>query len=140
MTSSLRTRAALTQLAMACLFSTGAAVGVSAQALTHDTTTAATASRDLPLTDAQRRTYVGRYKTELPSGNAVTLRIFEERGALKLWASEPDESRRLLYQGDNKFLAENTPGFALEFVLVNGLATTITIRKEDGNLVANRIP
>ena len=65
-------------------------------------------------------------------------RIFEENGALRLWVSNPDESRRLLYQGDNVFLLENTPAFVLTFV-VNDAAMKFTVRKPEGELVAVRI-
>jgi len=95
--------------------------------------------KDLPLTPEQRQIYVGNYVTELPGGEKVTLRILAENGALKLWASNPGEARRLLYQGDNLFLVENAPGFVITFVVVHNFAMTFKVRKPEGDLVAARV-
>jgi hypothetical protein len=95
--------------------------------------------KDLPLTTERREIYVGKYATELPGGEKVTLRIITENGALKLWASNPGETRRLVYQGDNVFLVENTPGFVITFVVVHDLAMTFKVRKPEGELVAVRV-
>ena len=95
--------------------------------------------KDLPLTTEQRAIYVGNYAIELPGGEKVTLRIITENGALNLWASNPGETRRLLYQGDNVFLIENAPGFVITFVVVHNFATTFKVRKPEGDLVAVRI-
>jgi hypothetical protein len=95
--------------------------------------------KDLSLSPEQRKTYVGTYATQLPGGENVTLRILEGNGALRLWASNPDESRRLFYQGENIFLVENAPGFVLTFVVVRNTAMTIKVHKPEGDLVAMRV-
>ncbi|CAN5894517.1 hypothetical protein BH11GEM1_BH11GEM1_31710 [soil metagenome] len=110
-----------------------------AQAPARDATRSTLEGKDLPLTAVQRQSYVGRYETELPGGEKVTMRIFEENGALRLWVSNPDESRRLFYQGDNVFLLENAPAFVLTFNVVNDAAVKFTVRKPEGELVAVRI-
>ena len=67
--------------------------------------------------------------SELPGGDKVSMRIVDENGALRLWVSSPDESRRLLYQGDNVFLLENAPGFVFTFVVVHDAVVKFTVRK-----------
>jgi hypothetical protein len=75
----------------------------------------------------------------IQNGEKIALRVFEENGVLRLWVSNPGESRRLIYQGDNVFLLENTPGFVLKFVLVHELAMKFTVHKPEGDLLAVRI-
>jgi hypothetical protein len=117
----------------------GLPTGVSAQVQGQDRACNCAAAKDLSLTAEQRQAYIGTYSTELPAGERVTVRIFEEKGALRLRSSDADESRRLVYQGDNVFLAENTPGFMFTFVVVNNRATTFTMHREDGDLTAVRV-
>jgi hypothetical protein len=113
----------------------------SAQAPARDTTIAKVEVKDLPLTAIQRQRYIGKYETELPESNGekVALRVFEENGVLRLWVGNPNESRRLIYQGDNVFLLENTPGFVLTFVVVHDVAMKFTVHKPEGDLLAVRI-
>ncbi len=99
-----------------------------------------TAAKDLPLTAEQRQVYVGVYTTELPNGVKGTVRIFEERGALRLRPSDEDDARRLLYQGNHIFMAEKTPDFVLTFTVVNNRAMTFRVRKEDGEITGVRVP
>lgn len=139
MTRRPRTFGLLVRSSIACLFASGISFPAWAQVQGRDTTAASVAAKDLPLTPAQRQVYTGTYRTELPGGEKVTLRIFEEHGSLKLWASEPDESRRLFHQGDNSFLMENAPGFVLTFLVVHDVAMKLTIRKPEGDLVAIRV-
>jgi hypothetical protein len=112
-----------------------------AQAEAHDNTIAKVEGKDLPLTAIQRQSYIGKYETELPNSNGekVALQVFEENGVLRLWVGNPNESRRLIYQGDNVFLLENTPGFVLTFVLVHDVAMKFTVHKPEGDLLAVRI-
>ena len=56
-----------------------------AQAPARDATRGTLEGKALPLTGAQRQGYGGRYETELPGGEKVAMRIFEENGALRLW-------------------------------------------------------
>jgi hypothetical protein len=121
--------------------SIGLPVRSSAQAPARDTTIPSGEGRDLPLTAMQRQSYIGKYEAELPNSNGekVALRVFEENGVLRLWVSNPGESRRLIYQGDNVFALENTPGFVLTFVLVHELAMKFTVHKPEGDLLAVRI-
>jgi hypothetical protein len=126
--------------AFVCLLASTLPAGALAQGQGRQPTRDSAAVKDLPLTPAQRERYIGRYATELPGGEKVTLRIFEENGALRLWASSnPDEPRRLFYQGDNGFLMENAPGFVLTFVLLRDYAIKFTLHKPEGDLQALRI-
>ena len=125
--------------ALLCLLLSGLSAQASAQRQDRDTTAANAAPKDLPLTPGQRQRYIGTYATELPGGEKVALRILEEDGSLKLWASAPDESRRLYYQGDDVFLMENAPGFVIAFVLLHDVAMKFTVRKPEGELIAIRI-
>ncbi|HJP60850.1 MAG TPA: hypothetical protein VJ865_12660 [Gemmatimonadaceae bacterium] len=113
----------------------------SAQAAPLESTIASAEAKDLPLTAIQRQRYIGKYETELPESNGekIALRVFEENGVLRLWVGNPNESRRLIYQGDNIFLLENTPGFVLTFVLVHDVAMKFTVHKPEGDLLAVRI-
>lgn len=104
----------------------------------QDTTRAGAVVKDLPLTAAQRQSYAGSYTVNAPWG-LVSVRVFEERGVLKLSASDhPDEARRLLYQGDNVFVGENAPGFVFTFVMEGGRATGFKQHREDGTIVGVR--
>lgn len=96
------------------------------------------AAKDLPLTAPERGRYVGSYASELPGGVRITLRVYEENGALRLSVSEPEMSMRLLYQGDHVFLLENAP-FVLTFYLVNDVAMKFKVHKPEGDLMAVRI-
>ena len=127
------------RLAVACLLVAGVSARASAQVQPNDTALTHGVKKDRPLSAAERQIYAGTYRTELPGGVSVSLRIFDEGGSLKLWASEPDESRRMLYQGDNTFLVENTPGFVLSFDVLHDVAMKFTVRKPEGDLVAFRV-
>jgi hypothetical protein len=110
-----------------------------AEAADHATTVSqAAAARDLSLTATERQRYVGTYASELPGGVRITLRVYEENGALQLWVSEPDMSMRLFHQGDNVFLLENAP-FVLTFYVANDVAMKIKVHKPEGDLMAVRI-
>ena len=106
----------------------------------QDTPRADAALKDRPLTAAQRQSYVGSYTANMPQGGQVSVRVFEENGVLKMWVADPNEARRLLHQGDNVFVLENTPDFVLTFVMQGGRATGFNVRKEDGTIVALRNP
>lgn len=110
-----------------------------AQAQQHrDTTQAADTVKDLPLTAAQRTSFVGSYLVTLPLGGQDVLRVFEEDGILKAHSPHDNETRRLLYQGDGAFRPEGIPNFVIMFVLEGGRATRFTVRKEDGVMVGTR--
>lgn len=98
------------------------------------------AVKEVSLSAEQRKMYIGNYTTELPGGDKVNLRIFDDNGALKLHASDAGEPRHLLYQGNNVFLVGNTPGFVLTFTLVHNIATTFKVHKpEEGDFIAVRV-
>lgn len=109
-----------------------------AQAQTRDTTRAAVVT-DLPLTAAQRQAYVGVYSVSLPQGEQTMLNVFEENGILMAHPDNQDESRKLVYQGDNVFLAGGDPEFAIVFVVENGRATKFTVRRADGVIQGVRV-
>jgi hypothetical protein len=82
------------------------APAAAAQAKPGDTTRAAATVKDLPLTAAQRQSFVGSYAVTLPlgeSGERDLLRIFEENGVLKAHSLRDQKALRLLYQGDSVF-------------------------------------
>jgi len=135
----METRRILYRCAFTILLGAGVPSWGFAQGQNGTTARDSSAVRDMPLTAEQRKAYVGDYSTELPGGETVTLRIFEDNGDLKLWASNPGESRRLLYQGDNVFIPEKTPGFTLTFVVLNNTAITFKVHKPEGDLTAVRI-
>lgn len=113
-----------------------------AQAQTRDTTrdtTRAAVVTDLPLTAAQRQAYVGVYSVTLPQGEQTMLNVFEENGILMAHPDNQDESRKLVYQGDNVFLAGGDPEFAIVFVVENGRATKFTVRRADGVIQGVRV-
>jgi len=90
--------------------------------------------RDLPLTAAQRQSFVGTYTVTLPigeSGERDLLRIFEENGVLKAHSPRDQETRRLLYQGDAVFRPEGMPNFVITFVIAGGHATKFTGRRPE---------
>ena len=94
--------------------------------------------KDLPLTAAERQSFVASYSVTLPLGGGSVVRIFEENGVLK--ALSDGETRRLLYQGDGVFRPEGMADFVLTFVIESGRATRFTGRKPDGPLEGRRIP
>lgn len=118
--------------ALVCLLAIGLPASASAQALSHDTSAASVAMKDLPLTAAQRQVYVGVYTVSLPQGEQTTVNVYEQNGALNLLPGNQDESRKLVYQGDNVFFAGGDPNFALVFVVENGHATRFTVNRADG--------
>jgi hypothetical protein len=124
---------------MACvpLLILGLPIRSSAQGRGQDSARVSLAVKDLPLTAAQRQSYVGNYVVDLPQGGSGSVRVLEENGALKLWASDrgDEKPRRLLSQGDHVFLAENTPDFVLTFVMDGGRATGFNVRKADPGLI-----
>jgi hypothetical protein len=105
-----------------------------------DTTSANSVVRDLPLTAAQRQSFVGSYAVTMPSGEETVLRVVEEQGVLKATPENQGETRRLLYQGENVFQAEGVPNFILRFELEAGRATKFTVRKDDGLIKGVRVP
>jgi hypothetical protein len=129
----------LYRCALVFLLGVSLPVKLLAQGQVDNSTRDSAVVKDLPLTTDLRQVYVGNYATELPGGEKVTLRILVENGALKLWASNPGEARRLLYQGDNVFQVENTPGFVITFVVVHNFAMMFKVRKPEGDLVAMRV-
>jgi hypothetical protein len=106
----------------------------------QDTAAARAVVKDLPLTAAQRQTYVGSYALTVPSGEQSSVRIFEENGVLKAHEENQNEPHRLVYQGDTVFLVEGMPGISLAFVVESGRATRFTVRTPDGPLGAVRVP
>lgn len=129
----------LTSFAIVLLLGFGFAGTASAQGRPQDTTRAGAPVKDAPLTPAERQGYVAKYTTDLPGGHEVALRVFEENGARRLWVSNPDQSRRRLYQGSQVFQLENAPDFILTFVMLNDTAMKFTVHKPEGDLVAFRI-
>jgi hypothetical protein len=129
----------LSRCALVLLLCLGLPTSVVAQVQRQDRACDCAEVKGLTLTAEQRQAYIGTYSTELPTGETVTVRIFEEKGALRLRSSDADESRRLLNQGEHVFLAENTPGFMFTFVVVNNRATTFTLHRADGHLTAVRV-
>jgi len=122
-------------IALALVF--GLSAPAAAQAKPADTTRAAATVKDLPLTAAERQSFVGIYSVKLPLGWGSVVRIFEENGVLK--ALSEGETRRLLYQGDGVFRFEGMPDLVLTFVLEGGRATRFTGRKPDGPVEGRRI-
>jgi hypothetical protein len=111
------------------------------QAPSRDTTAAAAPAKDLPLTAAERQVFVGKYAATLPHGEQTTLRVFEENGQLKGEPeNQPGTALRLLYQGDNVFWPDGVQNFVLTFVVENGRATRLTVRREDGVMEGTRVP
>ncbi len=86
--------------------------------------------KDLPLTAAERQSFVGSYSVTLPLGGGSVVRIFEEDGVLK--ALSDGETHRLLYQGNGVFRPDGLADFVLTFVIEGGRATRFTGRKPDG--------
>jgi len=93
----------------------------------------------LPLTAAQRQSFVGTYSVTLPMGGRDVLRIFEENGLLKAHSSHENKTGRLLYQGDGAFRPEGS-NFVITFVFDAGRATGFTGQREDGVLRGARMP
>jgi hypothetical protein len=94
---------------------------------------------DLPLTSAQRQSFVGTYSVTLPMGGRDVLRIFEEDGLLKAYSSHENKTGRLLYQGDGVFRPEGS-NFVITFVFDGGRATGFTAHREDGVMKGTRTP
>jgi hypothetical protein len=114
------------------LLAIGLPAGASAQKHAADSSAASPAVKEVPLTAAQRQTYVGLYTVSLPQGEQTTLRVYEDKGILMARPGNQDESRKLVYQGDNIFLTGGDPDFALVFVVENDRATKFTVRRADG--------
>jgi hypothetical protein len=64
----------LARCAFVCLLASTRPPGALAQGQGQQPTRDSAAVKDLPLTSAQRQSYIGRYATELPGGEKVTLR------------------------------------------------------------------
>lgn len=105
--------------------------GLSAQTAGKDTTAAATTA-DVPLTAAERQAIVGTYSVTLPQGDQTTLTITDVNGALMARPGNQDETRRLIYRGNNAFTVEGAPDFRLVFTVENGRATRFALVKGDG--------
>jgi hypothetical protein len=101
--------------------------------------TAADSVKNLPLSAAERLSYVGKYSVSMPNGQSGPARVFEERGVLKM---QPDDSPSvpLLYQGEHRFRPEGIPDFLIVFVLEDGKPTKFTVQKDDGLMVGVRVP
>lgn len=117
-----------------------AALLLLALALPGRLTAQAPAAKDLPLSPAERQVFVGTYHVTLPGGMETDFRVFEENGALEGTPGNQDETRRLVYQGDNVFLVEGVPDFSLTFTVEHGRATKFILRKEDGSGEGIRVP
>jgi hypothetical protein len=102
-------------------------------------TQAAITAKDLPLTAAQRQSFVGSYSVMLPMGGQDVLRIFEENGILKAHSSHENRTGRLLYQGDGAFRPEGSD-FVITFVIEAGRATSFQGLREDGVIKGTRTP
>lgn len=100
-------------------------------------TQAAITAKDLPLTAAQRQSFVGSYSVMLPMGGQDVLRIFEENGILKAQSSHENRTGRLLYQGDGAFRPEGSD-FVITFVIEAGRATSFRGLREDGVIKGTR--
>jgi hypothetical protein len=100
-------------------------------------TRAADTVKDLPLTAAQRQSFVGSYSVMLPMGGQDVLRIFEENGILKAHSSHENRTGRLLYQGDGAFRPEGSD-FVITFVIEAGRATSFQGLREDGVIKGTR--
>ena len=111
----------------------------SAQSQPRDST-ASPRVKDLALAAEQRQSYVGRYTVDLPQGTQTTLRVCEENGQLMALPANEDQSRKLLYQGDNVFFADGDPHFAFAFVVEHGRATRFTVHRADGVIEGVRAP
>ena len=92
---------------------------------------AADTVKDLPLTPAQRQSFVGTYSVMLPMGGQDVLTILEENGILKAHSSHENRTGRLLYQGDGAFRPEGSE-FIITFVIEAGRATSFQGLREDG--------
>jgi hypothetical protein len=138
MTARLGTLGPQARCALVLLLAIGLPIRSSAQGQVQDTTRVSAAVKDLPLSAANRQSFAGSYIANLPQGGQSSVLVFEENDGLKLRTSDQVETRRLLYQGDNVFLAENTPDFVLTFLMDDGRATGFNVRKADGLIVAVR--
>lgn len=131
------------ELLIACVFVCMTAVVLpgraSAQKQPRDST-AIPRVKDLTLPAEQRQRYIGRYTVDLPQGTRTTLRVYEKNGVLMALPANEDQSRRLLYQGDNVFFADGDPHFALAFVVEHGRATRFTVHRADGVIEGVRAP
>jgi len=116
-------------IALALVF--GLSAPAATQAKPVDTTRAAATVKDLPLSAAERQSFLGSYFVTLPSAGGSVVRIFEENGVLKALSEAEGETRRLLYQGDGVFRFEGMPEFVLTFVIEGGRATKFTGRKPE---------
>ncbi|HWE42441.1 MAG TPA: hypothetical protein VG432_08045 [Gemmatimonadaceae bacterium] len=127
------------QLSIVLLLALGLPASASAQTQPRDTTASSPLVREIPLTPAQRQAYAGIYAVTLPQGEQTTLDVYEENGVLKAHPANQDESRILVYRGDNEFLAGGDPDFVLIFVMENGRATKFTVRRGDGVIQGRRL-
>jgi len=133
----IRTLAVLVRSTIVLVLGFGPSARASAQQRRDSTRAAADTVKDLPLTAAQRQSFVGSYSVTLPLGGGSVVRIFEENGVLK--ALSEGETRRLLYQGDAVFRPEGLPDFVLTFVIEGGRATRFTGRRSEGVMEGVRI-
>ena len=134
------TSGVLARCALGLLLAAGLPTVAAAQQQRHDTSAAGPAVRNLPLTEAQRQMYVGLYNVILPQGGETSFRVYEEKGELRAVPGNQDQSRALVYQGDNVFLAGGDPQFALVFVVKNGRATNFSVHRADGVIEGYRAP
>ena len=137
MTTHLRLLGNLASFALAFLLVLSLPARAASQEPVRDTTGPGAPVKDLPLTAAQRQAFVGSYLVTLPWGKQDRVRIFEEKGVLKVKGEDENEIElpRLLYQGDAVFRPEGKPGFVLTFVLEGGRATRFTGLRPDGGVM-----
>jgi hypothetical protein len=119
----------LVRCAVALLLTFGLPTLATAQRTGWDSTRAV---KNLPLTAAERRAFVGSYRVTMPQGDEIQVRVDDENGELRLHPVGDAESHPMLHQGGNVFLLDHVPDFQLEFVIENGRATMFTLRKADG--------
>lgn len=136
-----RTRAAIRLACAAAALALAAPMRLAAQTQTPAPAAATETVKDLPLTAEQRQAYVGTYEASGPDGQKVSMRVFEENGALRGLPSNRDasQSRRLLYQGDNVFQPEGMSSFVMTFTLADGKATKFSFTREGAVYDAVRV-
>lgn len=92
-----------------------------AQATAGKAATPSMPVKDLPVTSQDTQRYTGMYSIKLqgPSARSMSLRIFEEKGAL-LGQIDANAPTRMLYQGNDAFRPEAAPVFLVTFTQKSG--------------------
>jgi hypothetical protein len=101
--------------------------------------TADNALKDLPVSPADRASYVGTYSGDSPEGKKMTLVIVEENGKLVGTMNGADPSR-LLSQGPGVMRPEMYPTVSVTFTVQDGHATKITMRQGERVMEMPRVP